>query len=401
MNKKPPMLGGGAKRLIIITLLAMAVMAAILIWAANFELPEAPIDPYELYFDSLPNVDTTFEVTTRPQEPATDPEDLITHIFYWEEGGALELPVRGATGWAATNLVLRAEPSTGAASVASLTPGNGFTIADGSVENWWRVYLPDGTEGWVEIRRSFINCPDVLPSIIYNNTNARASIFRSSDFPLDWVTGERLYEAFSFNPRLGRYEYHVPGMYATARAVFRVQQEALANGETLIIYEVFRPASAQARTRDGLNDLVRTNETVAAAFTGNWHVGQFISQGRSNHQLGAAVDASIAIVLESEVLTVGDFSYVSTTRHLRVGQPSMMHELSPRAVLPNRNRADHYGVGQEIYHMRDYFLREGFRPLSSEWWHFDHTAGINVAASASIAGNFYTPTIYSVPPLRD
>jgi D-alanyl-D-alanine dipeptidase len=377
----------------------------LLIWFANmnnYEPDQSAFlqQPPDDYTSPTPPPDYNVGNIGYGHEPrdAVQPPDLIERLFYGEMGGGLELPVNGATGWAATNLVLRAQPSTNAASVANLVPGNPFVILDGSVSDWWFVRLPTGEEGYVEIRRSFINFPDVLPSIIYIVTNARSSIFRSSGYALESVTYEALYSARSFNHRLGRYEYHVPGMYITARALFNVQQAALENGNVLIVYEIFRHWSAQVRTRNALNDLVQVNPRVAQAFTGRWRIGNFIAQGRSNHQLGAAVDTSIARVLESEILMTGEYSFTRVTSHRRVDQPSMMHELSPWAVLPDHSLAQIYGVADEIYFMQELFIREGFRPLASEWWHFDHIAGINMASSAGVRGEFYTPVILSIPP---
>ena len=399
LNKKKR-ISGDVIRIIVITLLSMIILTVLLIFVANFEIPELNLT----YVDSNPILPpaTIVDNAWREQDATIYAEDLIEHIFYWERGGTLELPVIGATGWAATSLVLRAEASTNASSRANLAPGDGFTILDGSVDGWWQVRLPRGTEGWVEIRRCFINLPDVLPSIVYNQTNARASRFTSSYVPLPDVWGERLYEAHSFNERLRRYEYHVPAMYTTAQALFRVQQMALNNGETLVIYEVFRPRSAQVRTRDSLNALVRENHFVAQAFTGGWSVGNFISQGVSNHQRGGAVDAAMGIVREQEILQTGNYSFVCNGTVRSIHGTSSMHELSPYAVLPrDRNSALGRELHEVIWNMRDYFLANGFRPLASEWWHFDHTASINTASSVGIVGDFYTSTIYSVPPVRN
>ncbi|MCL2355999.1 MAG: SH3 domain-containing protein [Defluviitaleaceae bacterium] len=398
-QKKRPRLSGDMIRLIVITVLAMAALPLLLFLVANFEMPDFRITHVD--GDGVLSPGGIVDAVDSQRDYSADATYSLEHVFYWESGGTLELPVIGATGWAATNVVLRAEPNNSSASRASLSPGDGFTITDGSVEGWWEVRLPSGTEGWVETRRCFINLPDVLPSIIYNVTNARSSRFTSSYVPLPGVWGRQLYEAHSFNERLGRYEYHVPGMYSLAHALFRVQQSALDNGETLVIYEVFRPRSTQRLVADSLNTLVREDFYVANAFTGAWSVGNFISQGRSNHQLGGAVDAAMGLVHRQEIIRTGDYSFVRNSASSIHGTSSM-HELSPEAVLPsNRNSAAGRDVHEVIWNMRDYFVREGFRPLSSEWWHFDHTASISAAASAGIAGEFYTPAIYSVPPVRD
>jgi len=143
------------------------------------------------------------------------------------------------------------------------------------------------------------------------------------------------------------------------------------------------------------------NETVHRAIADSrWTVGHFISQGRSNHQLGAAVDSSVGLVNERELKQSGDYSYVHVTSHTRIGEPSPMHELSPRAVLPPKNAATLGDVGESIWNMKSYFERVGFTPLPSEWWHFNHTASVRSGSSAGMVGDFFTPEIHSVPPLR-
>ena len=77
--------------------------------------------------------------------------------------GELELPVNGASGYAAVSLYLREEPDASASAAAVLEAGAGFTILEESGE-WWRVRAGE-TEGWVEHADCLINLPDVIPSI--------------------------------------------------------------------------------------------------------------------------------------------------------------------------------------------------------------------------------------------
>jgi D-alanyl-D-alanine dipeptidase len=322
------------------------------------------------------------------------------HMFY---RGRLELPVAGATGWAAASLVMRNEPRTSADRVISLVPGDAFVIFEESGD-WWNVILPNEVSGWVEINKCFINLPDVIPSIVYNISNAVSSEFRSSGFDLPGITHNNLYPAYSFNERLGRGEFIVPGSFALARALFAVQQIALSNGETLIVYEVFRPMETQRAVASALNRLMNRNDELyndivyRAISRSQFSVGNFISQGRSNHQLGAAIDVTIGIVDEREIIRSGDYSFHRVKFHSRVMEPSPMHELSPLAVLPGRDSQAAEGIYDGIWRMKSYFEQMGFTPIASEWWHFNHTASVRSGSSAGIAGNFNTPSIYSIPP---
>ena len=247
-------------------------------------------------------------------------DDNSEHVFY---RGRLELPVMGATGWAASNLTLRSEARSSSSSVVNLSPGDAFTIFD-EVEGWWFVILPNEVSGWVEINRCFINLPDVIPSIIYNISNAVSSEFRSSGYDMPGITHNSLYSAYSYNERLERGEFIVPGSYGLAITLSAIQQLVLANGDTLIVFEVFRPMETQRTVAATLNRMMNINsadynEAASRAIAQSpWSIGNFISQGRSNHQLGAAIDVTIGIVEEFEIVRTGDFSHRRVKYYSRV-----------------------------------------------------------------------------------
>jgi len=348
-----------------------------------------------------------------PYEPAENitPDVALTGMNYLEYGDMFELPLNGTTGWAATRLPVRAEPSANAQTIVTMEAGRGFTILDGS-GNWWYVDLNDGQTGWVDNRGCFINLPDIIPSMIFQNTNASGSIMVSLGYTIPGITGEVMYVARAFNYRLGREEYIVPGMYSLARSLFIAQQAALENGDTLIINEVFRPRATQAAVVQGMNSLMAQNSDVHSAITSApWSLSWFISTGTSNHQRGAAVDASIGMIRTYEYRQTGDFVYrhvLAVREHI---MPTCMHELSPRAAIfdsprtitaaqmLDSNTAFSDNVTPGVRRLQRAFGAGGFTPLASEWWHFNHADSISNANSMSITGNFFTETIYSRPPV--
>jgi len=387
-------------------LLALILIAALLVLLIVFTNDDPP--------EEEPGFTGPGGIIVPPLEEPDDEDDVIEDepdvihgsgetpygVFY---RGRLELPVFGATGWAATGLVLRSEARANSERVMNLNPGDVFTIFD-EENDWWFVILPSEVSGWVESSRCFINLPDVIPSIVYQISNAMSSEFRSSGFELPGITHNSLYQASAFNERLDRFEYVVPGSYALAQALFAVQQLALSNDETLVIYEVFRPMETQRAVAASLNRLMdrndaEFNDTVYRAITNSqWSVGNFISQGRSNHQLGAALDVTIGIVDEKETKQTGDYLFYYIRDHSRVQEPSPMHELSPRAALPSRSAATESDIDERIWKMKSYFEVFGFRPITSEWWHFNHIASVSRGTSVGITGNFFTPDIHSIPP---
>ena len=196
----------------------------------------------------------------------------IDGINYSEQGGILELPVSGATGWAASTMPLRSEPNRSADVVLNLAPGQGFTIL-AEYGDWWNVRLggigglskANSVSGWVLHRGCFINLPDVIPSVVFDITNAYSSVKRSGGYEIPNITGYALYEARAFNHRLGRYEFIVPVLYSTSLRIFQAQQSALADGNTIIIYEAFRPRITQQSVVNNLQLLMDSNAVVRRA----------------------------------------------------------------------------------------------------------------------------------------
>jgi len=342
-------------------------------------------------------------------EPAGDV--VLTGINYAQQGGAFELPMYGATGWAAVRLPVRSGPGPGYGILLTVDAGHGFTILDTS-GNWWYVEVNKSLSGWVDHRGCFINLPDIIPSIIFQNTNASGSIMVSIGYDIPGVTGEILHNARAFNERLGRDEYIVPGMYSLARDLFAAQQAALADNNTIIVNEVFRPASAQSAVVQGMNTLMSRNNYVRNAVTGGqWNLGWFISTGVSNHQRGAAVDVSLARISTYEYRQTGDFIYRHVVDYREYPMPSCMHELSPRAAIvyspttisPAQLVSGDFAMTDSMTpgarRLQVLFGGAGFTPLASEWWHFNHPDSVAVANTMGIRGEFYTDSVYSRTPV--
>ena len=250
-------------------------------------------------------------------------------ISYSEQGGRFELPINGATGWAASQMQLRSEPSRSANVVTRLTLGQGFTII-AEYGDWWNVSLggDNAVSGWVLHREAFINLPDIIPSLVFDITNAYSSMKRSSGYEIPNITGYALYEARTFNSRLNRYEFIVPVLYSTSKRIFEAQQAALADGNTIIIYEAFRPRITQQSVVSNLRVLMDSNARVRSAInTAPWGLSWFIATGTSNHQRGVAIDAGLGRIISYETRTSGMFYYIRITDFERFTMPTPMHEL--------------------------------------------------------------------------
>ena len=346
-----------------------------------------------------------------PYDPAEsepfEPEPLVVTIP--EIIGPLELPVEGATGWAAIDMPLYTEANTESEIISDFDAGQVFVIKE-ERGDWWNVESSRGETGWVEHVACFINLPDVIPSLVYNITNAKSALTRSSEYEIPGVTGQKLYDAWSHNPRLSRDEFIVPALYSTSKLLFNAQQSALEAGDTIIIHEAYRDGASLQRSVRLLRELMKSNEEVRSAIEdGVWSLTWFIATSISNHQRGAAFDVSLGKILSYETLQVGELSYLRIGSHAEYKMPTTIHELSPMAItlvepVSSRSRdawrdvplADTMTPGALL--LQKYFDEAGFTPLASEWWHFNDLEGAAVATELEIEGSFLLGEVLSVLP---
>jgi len=326
-------------------------------------------------------------------------------IDYYAESGYLELPVSGASGYASVSLYVYAWDNT---YLATLYPGQGFTILSES-GGWWEIEF-DGTVGWVEHASCMINLPDVIPSIVYNNTNTYASKMRSSGIAIPNVTGLKLYDAYGYNARFDKDQYIMPVLYSTAIRICWAQHAALEEGDTLIIYEAFRPYEPQQRIYTNLTALINSNPVVSSGVSiPPWSISWFILAGTSNHQVGYAMDVSLGKAYEQEKRVLGNYVYQETTFWKEYVMPTPIHDLSYASTVftqPLNPYTDDWlyasyagTMNAPAILLQDYCTYAGMTPLASEWWHFNDNVSRVVVEPFGGNGNYYISQTYSVPPL--
>ena len=312
-------------------------------------------------------------------EPALSPTPVSRLMPV--EPDAFELPIKGATGFTTVEMSLRSQASSNAKVLQKVTAGSAFRIIE---ENgaYWRVDNGDWT-GWLAHSYCMINLPDVIPSIIYENTNASASLIRSSGKKLPGVTGKRLYDALAYNKRFNRTMYIMPALYSMAKKICAAQQAALSKGDSLKIYEAYRPYSAQRAIVNALADLASEDTQVKRGIsTLPWTVSWFIAQNRSNHQLGCAIDVSLVKILSIEHAYIGDHLYSIVTDYEEYAMPSPIHELSVASVTFEspvssssstawKSAALSKTMNEAAISLQSYCTSAGLTPLASEWWHFN------------------------------
>ena len=143
------------------------------------------------------------------------------------------------------------------------------------------------------------------------------------------VTGRILYPA-------------IPLMEEESAALLKEAYEIFkADGYTMVIYDAYRPKSAQK----ALYDIVKDHRFIADPYT-----------SRSWHNLGRAVDISLAHSETGELLEM----------------PSPMHTFNESAM---RRFHDSWSpeVRQNVDYMTDVMTSCGFGTITSEWWHFEYT----------------------------
>ncbi len=360
-----------------------------------------PSDP--LYTE---NVENNVIEDTLPELPTIS----VEHIDVTLNEYGLELPIDGATGYASINLPLYANRTKEDVSMV-LNPGTAFTILEEN-EDLWLVYV-DGIYGWIEHKYCFINLPDIAPSIIYDNTNSYSSMYRSVGNSLDGITNEQLYDTFVYNPRFDTQQFMMPVLYSMAPKICAAQNEALKSGNSLKLYEGFRPFDTQMKVYYALTDLMSKNTTVAQHVNNStWSIGWFIATRVSNHQRGYAIDVSLVKVLGAEYKYCGSYPYVSITDYNEYAMPTPMHELSDLSctfVSPvDSSSTELWKTAKLSSSMNDsakllqyYCTNSGLTPLSSEWWHFNDLSAKQSVGNKLSDGKFFITENCSQVPMSD
>lgn len=325
-----------------------------------------------------------------------------------EEESLFELPIEGATGYCLVDCNMRAEDSSKSTLLKVVPAGTPYTILTEGV-NYFYGRLEDGTEGWLSKVYAMVNLPDIIPSIVYNATNSYGSLYRCLNRSIANVTGESLYEGRTYNARLEREEYMMPVLYAMAKKIATAQRSALAEGNTLVLYEGYRPQAVQSLVCGQLSAMANSDAEIYHAISDKpWSISWFIATGISNHQKGYAVDVSLARIEQSKTVDMGSgYTYTQVVKHSEYEMPSNMHELSPlsaRYTGPVSSlsetawkSAKHAASFNEAAQLLERYCTEaGLVPLPSEWWHFNDVGAYKATANAG-TGNFYITKTLSEP----
>ncbi len=353
----------------------------------------------------IPNIP---EVQTLAQEVATETpveneheDEVIPQIYE----GEFELPLQGATVYTLANTSLYGESG----DKKSVCAGTGLQIIseeDGKLT----VKTDDGFTGIINSYECMLNLPDVIPSIVYMDTNSSESLMMSSGYEIPSVTGKQLYDVEQYNQRLGRTEFNMPIIFETAKKVMAAQKAALSEGYSLCIVETYRPLDTQRTISSNLKSLASSEPAVRNGIEGNgWGESWFIAQSVSNHQRGYAMDLTLVKVNETEICTSGNYAYVNVSKYEEVQMPTQIHELSDASIaLAYGVKSSSATAWKEVplassmndvaIRLQNYCVSAGFTPLASEWWHFNDLSAKNSSSGSLSNGEYFLQANLSIIP---
>lgn len=339
-----------------------------------------------------------------PPAPKPTKKEVQQEVKEPKDPGKYEMPVVGASGFASVSMDLKAEKDISSKTIKTLKGGDSFCILEED-KTLWKIETADGT-GWVDNRYCMINLPDIIPSIIYLNTNSTASVFKSSGKDIPGLTGEKLYNAITMNNRFGTELPLMPVIYSMSDKIYEAQQKALQNNESLVLVESYRPYEIQQKVIKDLSALMKNDPEVSKGINQSpWSQSWFISTGKSNHQRGIAIDVTLAKINGSQDMWAGDYIYKKVTDYQEYTMPSPIHELSVQAVSfakpfdsgtsQWKNVAPSENMNEEALRLQKYCTDAGLTPLASEWWHFDDPDAKSQIADNKSNGNYYLKDCYS------
>ncbi len=397
-------------QMLIIVLVILVLVAAFLIHKTSTDGPgeltidhtdgTAPNDPDDS--DSQGSVDLPVINPVSTTAPPLGPieENLLYDGF--------ELPIGGSTGYASLATEVREGPADSYDVILNFEPGDVFTIL--SLAGDWLQIKTGAIVGWMPSIQCMVNLPDVVPSIVYNDTNAYSSLFRASELEIKGITGEKLYDAKAFNPRLNRDEFIMPVLIPMAKKICAAQQSALKFGRTLVVYEAYRPHETQMTVASAVKSMAKVNPTVNKNLNdGQWSTTWFIATSLSNHQMGFAFDVSLGNVTRYEKTTVGKYTFNRVTAYNKCLMPTEMHELSIKAINYQYPYSSTKKTGwqniplaatmtEDAKLLRYFCTGAGLTPLASEWWHFNDLDTYTLVKDNHCVGGFYTSTCVSTLP---
>jgi D-alanyl-D-alanine dipeptidase len=173
----------------------------------------------------------------------------------------------------------------------------------------------------------------------------------------DAILEVRYYSTFNFvGERINAYE--APVAYLTkeaAAALKNVSDDLMAQGYRIKIYDAYRPQTAVDHFKAWAEDLEATE--MKPYFYPEVDKSELFDKGyiaaKSGHSRGSTVDLTIVNMMTGrEVDMGGGFDYFGELSHPDYTATLTQEQIDNRMIL------------------REAMVKNGFRPLPEEWWHF-------------------------------
>lgn len=250
-------------------------------------------------------------------------------------------------------------------STGTATPGVKFEILgeNANADKWAITY--NGKCGWVANKDMAINMAQYIKEASFQILNASSSMYKSSGKNISGLTGRKLYSSEYTNS-------WVPGTFSFARKLKVAAVNAKKAGDTIVVYDAYRPKSVSTYANSKLTALYNSDKTVKANIDkdskGNtWGKTWFLAQTVSMHNIGCAVDAAIRGANDT---------------------PTAIHELSTWAAKYESSRSKTYSAtfkkSATAQRLSNYMMNAGLGDLASEWWHYqDNSCSISKSSPAN------------------
>lgn len=223
----------------------------------------------------------------------------------------------------------------------------------------------DGTVTAVPAYLLLVNLPDLPLAADYDIVYAYASTSRCAGQDIPGVTGQRLpgyADGKQENPYLGTREFVVPCAYGTARKVKAAADELSSQDLRLLVYDAYRPMTAQLYLSDAFQTEFWNNQTMQESLNG-WALTWYVADGASGHNYGASIDVGVCDAQGNPLPMPSAFDAFDESGHLAtapMSSESITQSSYCSTVLQN----------DACMALHDAFTHAGFSELASEWWHF-------------------------------
>ena len=210
-----------------------------------------------------------------------------------------------------------------------------------------------------------VNLPDVLPQAEYDIVYSYASTSECAGQPIPGVTGMRI-EGYAEGKQASSYQgcdqFAVPCAYRTALKAMAACEQLDKQGYRLLVFDAYRPITAQLFLSDAFEQACSENETMAESL-GAWPLAWYVASGASGHNYGTDLDVGVCDKDGNPLPMPSAFDAFDESGHL-TDEPMDSGSISPESY----REAVAGNAACTALHAA--FTEAGFSELASEWWHF-------------------------------